>query len=104
MNYLSDKDIIVFNQQLQKAFAFDCQPEINDLNLLQSILYIVKNSIVFCIDQFPTLSTKAGHLWYMLTRYQIFNNGNKRTAIVTMLGMLLINQQALDLAQEPLTR
>ena len=104
MNYLSDKDIIAFNQQLQKAFAFDCQSEINDLNLLQSILHIVKNSTVFGIDQFPTLSAKTGHLWYMLARYQIFNNGNKRTAIVAMLGMLLINQQTLDLTQEQLTR
>lgn len=104
MIYLSDKDIIAFNYQVQKAFALNCDPQVTDIKLLRSVLHIVKYSTVFGEDQFPDLPTKAGHLWYMLSRYQIFNNGNKRTAIMTMLGMLFINQASLDISQELITR
>lgn len=95
MFYLDSFNIVSFNYQLQVTTNIACAPQVTDKNLLLSILHSIKHSVIFNVDQFPTLTEKAAHLWYFLARYQVFNNGNKRTAIVSMLAMLMINRHGL---------
>lgn len=97
MFYLDSFNIVSFNYQLQVTTNIACEPQVNDKNLLASILHSIKHSVIFKVDQFPTLTEKAAHLWYFLARYQVFNNGNKRTAIVSMLAMLMINRHGLPI-------
>lgn len=93
MIYLNTSQVIDYNYQLQISASKEASPQVSDKELLTSTLERIEYSIVFGQDQFPTLATKAAHLWYMLSRFQVFNNGNKRTSIISMLTMLELNYQ-----------
>ena len=69
---------------------------LKDKSLIEHLLYIIKNSLVFGEDQYPTLSSKAAHIWYIIAKYQAFNNGNKRTALLSALMFLGFNQFYFD--------
>lgn len=103
MFYLDSFNIVSFNYQLQVTTNIACTPQVTDKNLLLSILHSIKHSVIFNVDQFPTLTEKAGHLWYMLARYQVFNNGNKRTAIISTLAFLMINRYKVDYTNKDIT-
>lgn len=70
---------------------------LKEVGLVENLLYRTENSIVFGEDQFPTISFKATHFWYTLSRYQAFNNGNKRTGLLTVLYFLEANNLYLPL-------
>ncbi len=103
MFYLDSFNIVSFNYQLQVTTNIACAPQVTDKNLLLSILHSIKHSVIFNVDQFPTLTEKAAHLWYYLARYQVFNNGNKRTAIVSTLAFLMINRYKVDYTNKDIT-
>ncbi|WP_125769750.1 type II toxin-antitoxin system death-on-curing family toxin [Companilactobacillus furfuricola] len=52
----------------------------------------VKESVNFGYDFLPTISMKAAFIWYKIAKFQSFNNGNKRTAMVTTLIFLHSNK------------
>lgn len=103
MFYLDSYIVISFNYQLQVMTNITCIPQVTDKSLLLSILHSIKHSVIFNVDQFPTLADKAGHLWYMLARYQVFNNGNKRTAIISTLAFLMVNRYKVDFTNKDIT-
>ncbi|WP_314066081.1 type II toxin-antitoxin system death-on-curing family toxin [uncultured Vagococcus sp.] len=46
---------------------------------------------VFGVKLYPTVLDKAAYLWYALSNYHCFYNGNKRTALVTTFIYLRVN-------------
>ncbi|WP_260150295.1 type II toxin-antitoxin system death-on-curing family toxin [Lentilactobacillus hilgardii] len=62
-----------------------------DVNRLKYTLDFSENSKVYGEDQLPTVATKAAFLWERIAGTQAFKNGNKRTAMLTMLIMLHSN-------------
>lgn len=96
MFYLTADTIIKFNKDIQLYYNPYCLPRVLDKKLVDSILYSIKHSVVFDYDTYPTLEDKAGHLWYMLARFQAFDNGNKRTSIIAVVTFILINGYEFD--------
>ena len=47
-------------------------------------------------EKYPTVFSKAAALFHSLTKNHAFHNGNKRTALVTLLSMLQRNDYYLD--------
>ncbi|MDP2694845.1 MAG: type II toxin-antitoxin system death-on-curing family toxin [Gallionella sp.] len=49
------------------------------------------------IDKYPSLDQKAAALFHSLTKNHAFHNGNKRTAVVTLLTLLHRNDKLLNM-------
>lgn len=100
VNLLTLQDVIQLNQDAQSLFEEDGiygVSGLKDRGIVETALNnIGKNSVVFGQDQFPTISKKAAHLWFKLARYQAFNNGNKRTALIATLNFLENNNYYID--------
>ncbi len=93
--YPTLNEIINWNETAQKLFEENGIYGffgLKDPSIIKHLLYIIKNSIVFGEDQFPTVITKAARIWYEIARFQAFNNGNKRTALLATVSFLMNNQ------------
>lgn len=92
INILLD-DVIGFHQQLTNKYRMESG--IHDMNLLQSAINAPFQSFAGQ-DLYPTVFDKASRLCYGLTKNHPFNDGNKRTAIHSMLIYLGLNDIFLD--------
>lgn len=100
MNYPTKETLIKLNKYAQSFMDESGTYGIyglKEVGLVENLLYRTENSIVFGEDQFPTISSKAVHFWYTLSRYQTFSNGNKRTGLLTVLYFLEANNLYLPL-------
>lgn len=97
MNYLTYEDVRDLNFKLQKLGYKDAEPYVSDDSLIRSILHGAEHSVYFGTDKYPTVEEKAVHMWFLITGFQAFNNGNKRTGLISMLSMLYINGKTLNL-------
>lgn len=89
---LTYQDILNINLWCQKIVADNIIPTygIRDHNLLSSIPESVIQSFDG-IDLYPTVYDKCAYLWYSLSQYHCFTDGNKRTALVTAIALLMLN-------------
>jgi death-on-curing protein len=55
-------------------------------------------------DAYPTIEEKAGIIFYLVNKRQIFLNGNKRMSVMCLLVFLSINGRSLNVAADELTR
>ncbi len=89
---LTYQDILDINLWCQIVTSDTVNPTygIKDDNLLKSI----PQSIVQNFggkDLYPTVHDKCSYLWYSLSQYHCFVDGNKRTALVTTIALLALN-------------
>lgn len=89
---LTYQDILDINLWCQIVTSDTVNPTygIKDDNLLNSI----PQSIVQNFgekDLYPTVHDKCSYLWYSLSQYHCFVDGNKRTALVTTIALLALN-------------
>ncbi|MBO0468866.1 type II toxin-antitoxin system death-on-curing family toxin [Enterococcus plantarum] len=89
---MNEQLIIDINNFLQKLTQNVVKPMygIRDKNSIQLISQSL-NQEVFGVELYPTFFDKAAYLWYALSNYHCFYNGNKRTALVTTYIYLRIN-------------
>ncbi|WP_057895563.1 type II toxin-antitoxin system death-on-curing family toxin [Liquorilactobacillus oeni] len=76
-----------WNEEAQKMFEEEGiygLPGLKDRGIIENLLVNIEDSVVYEVDQYPTITKKASHIWQKIARYQAFNNGNKRTALKTM--------------------
>lgn len=88
-------DVCNWNEKAQKIFEEEGiygLYGLKDPGIITNLLSVVKNSVVFGQDVFPTVTAKAAHIWHVIAKYQAFNNGNKRTAFMTAQLFLEANQ------------
>ena len=68
-----------------------------DLNLLQSAAQQPYQE-VFGRELYPTLAAKAAYLFVHIASGHIFSNGNKRTAVLCLESLLIVNSWYLTLS------
>lgn len=85
----------IINEQSEKLFKEETIYGINDFEGLDR----VNNSLYGGYGNFepyPTVSSKAAALWYKIATNRFFNNGNKRTAFLSAIYLLVGNFYTFD--------
>lgn len=95
---MDEQLIIDINNFLQKLTENVVKPMygIRDKNSIKLISQSL-NQEVFGVELYPTIFDKSAYLWYALSNYHCFYNGNKRTALVTTFIYLRINGYCLKI-------
>lgn len=83
------------NEKAEKMFREEWFYGIKDADAMKALLARVDNGF-FGIEPYPTTISKAKVFWYTIATKQMFNNGNKRTALLTALTFLRLNGYNLD--------
>ncbi|UXI85469.1 type II toxin-antitoxin system death-on-curing family toxin [Ligilactobacillus salivarius] len=83
------------NEKAEKIFREEWFYGIKDADALKALLARVDNGF-FGFEPYPTTISKAKVFWYTIATKQMFNNGNKRTALLTALTFLRLNGYNLD--------
>jgi len=102
MQWLPDvEDVIEIHDHLVRLFESDddpiSPPGIRSLNLLESACYRPLTAIGKT-EKYPSIEQKAAALFHSLTKNHPFHNGNKRTAVVTLLMLLHRNDRILSMS------
>ena len=89
---LTYEDIIKINLWCQKIVSsdIDVTDGIRDYNLLKSIPISIYQSFAG-EELYPTIYDKCSTIWFALSKYHCFVDGNKRTALVTAIVYLKLN-------------
>jgi death on curing protein len=100
---LNYKDIVMINLWSQQIIEEKVKPTegIRDYNLLMSIPESINQSFSGQ-ELYPTVYDKSAYLWYSLSRYHCFIDGNKRTALLTTIVYLIINGYSIKTYMEDL--
>lgn len=83
------------NEKAEKIFREEWFYGVKDREALEALLARVDNGF-FGFEPYPTTISKAKVFWYTIASKQMFNNGNKRTALLTALTFLNLNGYILD--------
>ena len=83
------------NEKAEKIFREEWFYGVKDREALEALLARVDNGF-FWFEPYPTTISKAKVFWYTIASKQMFNNGNKRTALLTALTFLNLNGYILD--------
>lgn len=93
-------DILSYiNEESEKLLKEEWFYGVKDKDGLSSLLGQVDNSF-FGVTPYPTILYKAAYFWYTISTKQMFNNGNKRTALLTALLYLKLNGYSFDILNE----
>ena len=87
INLLLD-DVVKFHEELTNKYTME--NGIHDMNMLESAINTPFQSFAG-VDLYPSIFDKASRLCFGLAKNHPFNDGNKRTAVHTMLVYLFIN-------------
>ncbi len=92
-------DIIALNRQMIEATGglFTGKDNLENSVALDYILEAVQ-SLVFGVDQYPTVVDKAAAIGYHIMTRHIFHDGCKRTGLIACAVMLEQNGYELDLS------
>ena len=91
---LTVDDVRKFNEIAQTILVEDYEKKnigIKDYNLLASSVNSLNQGFSSGEFLYPSILDKTAHLWYSLARNHCFNNGNKRTSIMSVFVFLLEN-------------
>lgn len=90
MQYLTEKDIITLNVYVINKYSPNEQIGVKEPTALNMLVNAPKQH-VFGEEQYPTLELKASNLVRNLVQKHVFYNGNKRTALMTLIVYLKMN-------------
>lgn len=93
------EDVLAFHEEMEQRYVMD--KGIHDMNLLESAVNTPFQSFAG-EELYPTILDKAARLCYGLTKNHPLRDGNKRSAIHSMLVFLYINGIDLDYTQQEL--
>lgn len=94
-------DLKLFNEKSETMLKEEWIYGIKDFEGLDAMLGQVDNGF-YGITLYPTILKKATYFWYHIATKQMFNNGNKRTALLTALVYLKDNGYKFDILDEVL--
>ncbi|HJE83840.1 type II toxin-antitoxin system death-on-curing family toxin [Megasphaera sp. ASD88] len=89
-------DVLAFHKQMEKNFVMD--KGIHDMGLLESAVSTPFQTFGGQ-ELYPSLLDKAARLCYGLAKNHPFRDGNKRSAVHSMLVFLYINEIELEYTQ-----
>ncbi|EKE28265.1 MAG: hypothetical protein ACD_3C00083G0004 [uncultured bacterium (gcode 4)] len=84
MIYLTPEEVIYIHDIVLKNSKW--LTWLLNIGQIESLLTHIANN-----DYYPTLTEKVTHLFFWLTQFHCFNDGNKRTAIITSFVFLIKN-------------
>lgn len=87
---VSIDNLVVLNEKSEKFFREEWFYGVKDEEGLKAMIGNVYNAF-FGIETYPTAIRKAARFWYVIATKQMFNDGNKRTALLTALFCLQAN-------------
>lgn len=87
------EDVIAFHGEMEKRFVME--KGIRDFGLLESAVHAPFQDY-FGVELYPSVAEKAARLCYGLAKNHPFFDGNKRTALHTMLVYLAVCDLMLD--------
>jgi death-on-curing protein len=99
MQYLTEKDIITLNVYVINKYSPNEQIGVKEPNALNMLVNAPKQC-VFGEEQYPTLELKAANLVRNLVQKHVFYNGNKRTALMTLVVFLKMNGYQFNASNE----
>lgn len=88
--YLTANQVITINTMQIKIFSPKEQIGVKEPGLLESAIYRPKQTL-FEEDAYPTLYEEAAALTESLAKNHVFYNGNKRTALASLIIFLKLN-------------
>lgn len=94
-------DLKFFNEKSETMLKEEWIYGIKDFEGLDAMLGQIDNGF-YGITLYPTILKKATYFWYHIATKQMFNNGNKRTALLTALVYLKGNGYKFDILDEVL--
>ncbi len=107
IRHLSGDDVRAIHQELVEDFVTQADPieppGVRDDNLLESAILRPRTSIGG-ERKYPSVEMHAAALMHSLIHNHPFHNGNKRTAIVSMLALLDVNRLLFTCEEEELFR
>lgn len=90
MRYLTEKEIITLNVYVIEKYSPKEHIGVKEPTAL-NMLVNAPQQYVFGSEQYPTIELKAANLVRNLVKKHVFYNGNKRTALMTMIVFLKVN-------------
>lgn len=90
MRYLTEKEIITLNVYVIEKYSSKEPIGVKEPTAL-NMLVNAPQQYVFGREQYPTIELKAANLVRNLVKKHVFYNGNKRTALMTMIVFLKVN-------------
>lgn len=99
MQYLTEKDIITLNVYVINKYSPNEQIGVKEPTALNMLVNVPKQ-YVFGEEQYPTLELKVANLVRNLVQKHVFYNGNKRTALVTLVVYLKMNGYQFNASNE----
>ncbi|AVO03445.1 death-on-curing protein (plasmid) [Staphylococcus simulans] len=90
MRYLTEKEIITLNVYVIEKYSPKEPIGIKEPTALNMLVNAPKQ-YVFGHEQYPTIELKAANLVRNLVKKHVFYNGNKRTALMTLIVFLKVN-------------
>lgn len=90
MRYLTEKEIITLNVYVIDKYSPKEQIGVKEPTAL-NMLVNAPQQYVFGREQYPSIELKAANLVRNLVKKHVFYNGNKRTALMTLVVFLKMN-------------
>src|SRR5690625_4030554 len=90
MRYLTSMEVAAINQFVIEKFSPSDPTGIKSHSLLDSAVHCPQQS-AFGKDAYPDLFEKAGSLFESIAKNHAFYNGNKRTALLSLMQFLYYN-------------
>ena len=87
------EDVLAFHEEMEKIFVM--QKGVRDIGLLESAVNASFQEY-FGVELYPTVAEKAARLCFGIAKNHPFFDGNKRTALHTMLVYLSVCGQTLQ--------
>lgn len=99
MQYLTEKEIITLNVYVINKYSPNEQIGVKEPTSLNMLVNAPKQ-YVFGEEQYSTLELKAVNLVRNLVQKHVFYNGNKRTALMTLVVYLKMNGYQFNASNE----
>ncbi len=102
VNNVSRDDIVLINKWCQSlVLDIENTEGIRESNLLSSIPEAI-NQTFGGEELYPSIHIKAAYFWGKISKYHCFVDGNKRTALVTTIVFLKINNVEFNTSEKSL--
>ncbi|HBB27061.1 TPA: type II toxin-antitoxin system death-on-curing family toxin [Candidatus Gracilibacteria bacterium] len=84
IQYFTPEEVIFIHDRLLKTFGG--LSGMKNIGQLESLLFHIQNDVYY-----PTIIEKSAHLFFGIIQFHCFNDGNKRTAVVSLDNFLKLN-------------
>lgn len=89
LHYLTYENVLMIHDTILRTFGGLAW--VKNPWQLESVLHHIQND-----EYYPTIIEKASHLFFWLIQFHTFNDGNKRTALLSLHTFFILNEIYLE--------